>query len=586
MRFFFFNKNTNIVNILFLLLFMGCSGGGDENSDPVQDTIAPIIILNGENPMDVKQGQYYQEPDATATDNVDGVVVVVITGSVNTNVVGDYSITYTATDNANNTSQSIRDVRIIASQDQVPPVITINGDSQVTITQGSGYVDAGAVAVDDRDGSVEVETNNNVNSDLVGNYTVIYTAVDAAGNNSSATRTVDVVSVMAVAKPFPQQMDYDKLSKPSHKSQAQLNQAVLTHFNDWKNAYLTESNGTTPGGGYYIKMDGDDCSPNTTTSEAHGYGMIVMALMAGEEVNAKLYFDGMFNVYHQHRSIINQHLMSWCIHPSEERQYDSDAATDGDMDIAYGLLLAHEQWGSNGLIDYLAEAKRIINNGIKVSEMGDDKRILLGDWVTKGSNYEFGSRSSDWMTSHLRVFANATSEHYWNEAADKVYEIMDVIRDNYSQTTGLMPDFINGKIPQPAVENYLEASTDGSFSWNACRMPLRIAFDVAHFDNDKAREAVSYIVDWIQLKTQGDPSLIVAGYDLQGNALVSYSDMAFTAPMVAAATVANGEHQEFINKGWDLMNSSVDNDPNNYYSNSLKLLSMLFVSGNWWQPLQ
>jgi endo-1,4-beta-D-glucanase Y len=30
---------------------------------------------------------------------------------------------------------------------------------------------------------------------------------------------------------------------------------------------------------------------------------------------------------------------------------DDDAASDGDIDIAFSLLLAHKQWGSEGIIN-------------------------------------------------------------------------------------------------------------------------------------------------------------------------------------------------------------------------------------------
>ncbi len=422
--------------------------------------------------------------------------------------------------------------------------------------------------------------------DFLGSDSFTFTVNDGSETSNEATVSINVVLNEDAAKPFPQENDYSGLNKPTHKTQNELNQAVIIHFDEWKNTYLTQSNGNTPGGGYYIKMGGEGCSPNATTSEAHGYGMIIMALMAGQEPQAKHYFDGMYNMYDQHRSIINNHLMSWCINPTEDNFYNNDSATDGDMDIAYSLILAHEQWGSDGSINYLDEAKRIITKGIKVSNMGTDNLILLGDWVSGNSAYTYGTRPSDWMTSHLRVFATATGDTYWNETADNIYQIMNIIRNNYAQTTGLMPDFIDGENPRPAPENFLEATTDGQFSWNACRVPLRIAFDAAHFGNSSAREALTYIVDWIELKTLGKPSAIVAGYDLNGDALVNYSNMAFTAPMIAAAAVANGDHQNFINKGWDLINSSNNNTPNTYYPNSIKLLSMLFISGNWWQPLQ
>src|SRR5262245_61265494 len=106
-----------------------------------------------------------------------------------------------------------------------------------------------------------------------------------------------------------------------------------------------------------------------TTSEAHGYGMILFALMAGYDADAKKYFDGMFNMYDKHRSTGNSNLMSWIIDQSESTSADSDSATDGDMDIAYALLLAHYQWGSSGAINYIDHAKRIINLGLKGSSV-------------------------------------------------------------------------------------------------------------------------------------------------------------------------------------------------------------------------
>ena len=77
--------------------------------------------------------------------------------------------------------------------DTTSPTITINGSSSVDVVLNSTYTDAGATATDDVDGSVSVSTNNPVNTDSAGTYTVTYTASDAAGNSATATRTVNVV---------------------------------------------------------------------------------------------------------------------------------------------------------------------------------------------------------------------------------------------------------------------------------------------------------------------------------------------------------------------------------------------------------
>jgi len=78
--------------------------------------------------------------------------------------------------------------------DTTPPVITVTGDNPVTVTQGATYRDAGATAVDDVDGDISVTTISTVDMATVGTYTVTYTATDAAGNRSTATRIVNVVA--------------------------------------------------------------------------------------------------------------------------------------------------------------------------------------------------------------------------------------------------------------------------------------------------------------------------------------------------------------------------------------------------------
>src|SRR5699024_1473262 len=44
----------------------------DGNGEGDEDTEAPILTLNGDNPMELEVGSTYDEPGATAEDNVDG----------------------------------------------------------------------------------------------------------------------------------------------------------------------------------------------------------------------------------------------------------------------------------------------------------------------------------------------------------------------------------------------------------------------------------------------------------------------------------------------------------------------------------
>lgn len=76
--------------------------------------------------------------------------------------------------------------------DNIAPVITIRGNNPSVQGPDSPYIDAGAIAIDNIDGELTIEITSNVNPNLVGEYQVIYKAIDNAGNTSTAIRTVKV----------------------------------------------------------------------------------------------------------------------------------------------------------------------------------------------------------------------------------------------------------------------------------------------------------------------------------------------------------------------------------------------------------
>lgn len=97
--------------------------------EETSDTTAPVITLNGSNPMDITQGDTFTDPNAIATDDTDGSVTVSASGSVDTSTVGTYTITYTASDSAGNSASKIRTVNIaIAPIVEETPICTV-GDA-------------------------------------------------------------------------------------------------------------------------------------------------------------------------------------------------------------------------------------------------------------------------------------------------------------------------------------------------------------------------------------------------------------------------------------------------------------------------
>jgi hypothetical protein len=80
----------------------------------VVDSTKPVITVVGANPYTVILGSSFTDPGATAADSCAGSVSVTATGTVNTNAVGTYTITYNATDPSGNSAvPATRTVNVI-----------------------------------------------------------------------------------------------------------------------------------------------------------------------------------------------------------------------------------------------------------------------------------------------------------------------------------------------------------------------------------------------------------------------------------------------------------------------------------------
>jgi len=88
------------------------------------------------------------------------------------------------------------DTIIYSENDTTAPVISLSGNSTITINSWSSYTDAGATASDNLDGdiSANIVTSGSVDTSTTGTYIITYTVSDAAGNIATpVTRTVTVV---------------------------------------------------------------------------------------------------------------------------------------------------------------------------------------------------------------------------------------------------------------------------------------------------------------------------------------------------------------------------------------------------------
>src|SRR6185437_6043632 len=197
-------------------------------------------------------------------------------------------------------------------------------------------------------------------------------------------------------KPFPQHVMYFAGAiKPNHISQTQLDNSVSGFYTQWKKRFIKNVPGKAESYVWFENTGKKQC-----VSEGQGYGMIIVALMAGYDPSAKVTFDNLYRYYKSHPSKRGKQLMAWAQY-NNGQDVDRTSAADGDMDIAYSLILADNQWGSKGTINYLKEGKAMIAAIMQYEINHKTWSVLMSDGIEAESKDYFDMRSSDFMPSHL-----------------------------------------------------------------------------------------------------------------------------------------------------------------------------------------
>jgi hypothetical protein len=155
-----------------------------DNSAPVIScpaAPAPAECTNG--------GAQVSLGNATATDNCGAPGVTNVPASF---PLGTHPVQYTAFDASGNTASCTTTVTV---QDTLAPAITLTGGASLSVTcsKSAVFVDPGASANDQCQGSVGVSVSGSVDMKKAGNYNLYYTAADAAGRSTTVSRVVTVV---------------------------------------------------------------------------------------------------------------------------------------------------------------------------------------------------------------------------------------------------------------------------------------------------------------------------------------------------------------------------------------------------------
>src|SRR3989449_1741368 len=138
----------------------------------VVDTTAPAITLVGGTETVECHGSF-SDLGATAADLCAGDLTsaIQVTGSVNPNAVGVYTLSYSVSDASGNTATATRTVHVV---DTTAPALTLVGDPNPTVECHGSFSDLGATAADLCAGDLTsaIQVTGSVNPNAGGVYTL------------------------------------------------------------------------------------------------------------------------------------------------------------------------------------------------------------------------------------------------------------------------------------------------------------------------------------------------------------------------------------------------------------------------------
>ena len=166
-------------------------------------------------------------------------------------------------------------------------------------------------------------------------------------------------------------------------------------------------------------------------------------------------------------------MMQWQLDGKTCKYYGSgtpDGATDGDLDIGYGLILADKQWGG-----YTADAKNWLADVLR-ADVASDGHLKCEDDADDPAD----TRPSDGMIDHLRAFAAYDTAHDWNKVIAKPGGAVE-LTSKYSRRapaccrTSWSAPTPPARSPRPA--NYQENQPDNIVGYNSIRVPWHLGTD-------------------------------------------------------------------------------------------------------------
>jgi endoglucanase len=295
----------------------------------------------------------------------------------------------------------------------------------------------------------------------------------------------------------------------------------------------------------------DTGNQNISHSEGQGYGLL-FAVEADDEEG----FEALWR-WTKRTLQRSDNLFSWKYVPCDTHDAgciaDPNNATDGDILIAWALLLAAQRWNNEEY--YLAGARILSAVEQKLIKQADGYTLLLpGEYGFVNPNGSIQINLSYWVFPALVAFSEVTGNTVWSELYRSGTALLDKAR------------FGQWSLPSDWViindgEFSLAGALSADYGYNAVRIPLYLVMA----DDHQVPLYTPFLAFWEQDQVPATVNL------LDGNvAPYSYSE-GMRAIALATQRYMNGRSKEKLNL--PLISAQTD-----YYSASLILLAHMSLS--------
>jgi endo-1,4-beta-D-glucanase Y len=340
--------------------------------------------------------------------------------------------------------------------------------------------------------------------------------------------------------------------------------ALQAAWASWKTDLVT-SDGA--GGFQRVKRPNSGNPFNSSNSEGIAYGMIAAVYLGDQSL-----FDNLWK--YEQLWIQSDGLMNWEINPQGTAASGTGAATDGDEDMAFALVMADRKWGGRGSLatTYLDAAKKQIA-AIWASEVDH----TMGDVLAPGD--QFGGAQiiniSYLAPAYYRIFGQVTGNVAdWNRVVESSYRVLQAALNtaNGNANNGLVPAWST-----PAGVPMAPAGKPTNYQLDSCRTPFRIAQDYCW--NNEPR-ALAYLQQISGFYAGIGATHLVDGYALNGapQPNTGLALAAFVGPAGVGA-MATPPYFKLRDDAYAAVASLTLLGDSLYYNESWTVLSLIMMNG-------